>query len=67
MLLFARLSIFYLVNQIFGPGGLAMPIVMKQAGWAPSLTMLLFFSFTACLAATMLCAAMRLIPGNDRY
>jgi hypothetical protein len=61
------LSIIFIVNQIYGPGLLAIPIVMQQAGWLPTLGALGFFLCVSCFSSTLLCEAISCIPGNERF
>jgi hypothetical protein len=56
----------FIVNQIYGPGVLAIPIVYQQAGVFPTLLALLFFFVVSSFASTMLCDAMAMIPGTMR-
>jgi amino acid permease len=63
----AKLSVAFIVNQIFGPGVLAIPIVFQQAGWLLATLALLFFMAVSCFSSTLLCAAIARIPGNSRF
>jgi hypothetical protein len=51
-----RLSIIFIVNQIYGPGVLAIPLVYQQAGWFSTLLVLAFFFVASCFASTMVWA-----------
>ncbi|KNC54154.1 uncharacterized protein AMSG_09933 [Thecamonas trahens ATCC 50062] len=46
---------------------LAVPIVFQQAGWLVPAIFLLIMFVLASLSATLLCEAMALIPGNERF
>jgi amino acid permease len=61
------LSIMFIVNQIYGPGVLAIPLVYQQAGVVSTLIMLAFFFVASCFSSTMLVAAMTAIPGNSKF
>ena len=41
-------------------------LLVPQAGWLPTLLMLTFFLFISCFSATLMCEAIRLLPGNHR-
>ena len=58
-------SLCYLVNQIFGPGVLAIPAVFVDSGLIPSALMNLVVFFWSCASASMLLRAISLIPGNS--
>src|ERR1700721_567368 len=60
-------SFIFIINQIFGPGVLAIPIVFQQSGLFPTIIFLSLFCFVGCLSATVLCQAIALIPGNKYY
>jgi amino acid permease len=62
-----RLSVVFIVNQIYGPGVLAIPIVYQQAGVFPTLLALLFFFVVSSFASTMLCDSMAMIPGAHSH
>lgn len=57
-------SLLYLVNQIFGPGILAVPVVFVQAGFVPSFVANLVVCLASCFCATKLMSAIQMIPGN---
>ena len=61
------LSVIFIINQIYGPGVLAIPIVYQQAGYVTTNLMLLFFFVVSCFSSTMLCGAMALMPGNRKF
>ena len=48
-----RLSLIFIINQIYGPGVLAIPIVYQQSGYIPTNTMMLIFFVASCFASTM--------------
>lgn len=60
-------SFVYIINQIFGPGVLAIPIVFQQAGWVATLAILFVFCIISSFSATLLCEAVRMIPGNEEF
>eukprot|EP01118_Nematostelium_gracile_P003930 TRINITY_DN1462_c0_g1_i2.p1 TRINITY_DN1462_c0_g1~~TRINITY_DN1462_c0_g1_i2.p1 ORF type:complete len:496 (-),score=101.49 TRINITY_DN1462_c0_g1_i2:89-1576(-) len=60
-------SYVYIVNQVFGPGMVALPIVFQQSGWViPSLVIVFFFVLSS-FSATTLIEAIRMIPGNENF
>eukprot|EP01116_Phalansterium_solitarium_P002004 TRINITY_DN11864_c0_g1_i1.p1 TRINITY_DN11864_c0_g1~~TRINITY_DN11864_c0_g1_i1.p1 ORF type:complete len:512 (+),score=139.81 TRINITY_DN11864_c0_g1_i1:206-1741(+) len=61
------LSIIFIVNQIYGPGVLSIPIVFQQAGWVVVVLALTFFLVVSALASTLVCDAITMIPGNKNY
>ncbi len=61
------LSFFFIINQIYGPGVLAIPLVNVQSGIVPVLLSVTFFLVVSCLAATCLAQAMASIPDNRQY
>ena len=61
------LSIMFIVNQIYGPGVLAIPIVYHQAGIFTTNLMLFYFFIMSSFASTMLCAAISMIPDNKYF
>eukprot|EP01102_Stenamoeba_stenopodia_P021176 TRINITY_DN845_c0_g1_i4.p1 TRINITY_DN845_c0_g1~~TRINITY_DN845_c0_g1_i4.p1 ORF type:complete len:552 (+),score=101.86 TRINITY_DN845_c0_g1_i4:287-1942(+) len=60
-------SFYFIINQIYGPGVLAIPIVFQQSGILVTTIMLTFFLVISCLAATMLCEAIARIPDNENF
>src|SRR3989338_9470617 len=60
-------SFVYVINQIFGPGSLALPIVFQQAGLLLTLPTMAAFMVLSGFASTMTCDAMARIPGNGRF
>ncbi|EGC36373.1 hypothetical protein DICPUDRAFT_31960 [Dictyostelium purpureum] len=60
-------SFIFIVNQIYGPGVLSIPKVFQQSGWFLTILSLTFFLIMSCLASTLLCEALTLIPGNKKY
>eukprot|EP00941_MAST-03F_sp_MAST-3F-sp1_P005141 g5141.t1 len=58
-------SYVYLVNQIFGPGVLAIPLVFVKSGFLPATFANLVVGSASALAATMLIKSVRMIPGNS--
>jgi hypothetical protein len=67
LLIAFRLSICFIVNQIYGPGVLAIPLVYQQSGYVLTLIALTFFFIMSCLSSTMLIQVMSMIPGNDKF
>lgn len=61
------LSFIFLINQIYGPGVLAIPLVYEQSGLIPTMFMVTFFLVVSSLAATCLSQAIATIPGNRQY
>ena len=73
-------SLVYTINNISGPGMLAIPLCLQQgktsktafyrltlaAGWLFPLLCLLMIWIVSSLASTMMCEAMILIPNNHR-
>eukprot|EP01133_Synstelium_polycarpum_P010702 gene10702-12447_t len=60
-------SFIFIVNQIYGPGVLSIPVVFQQAGWVMTLVSLTFFLFISAMASTLLCESLALIPGNRTF
>jgi amino acid permease len=60
-------SMVFVVNQIYGIGLLALPMVFQQVGIWVMTAMLVFFTALSSFACTMLTDAMALIPGNERF
>eukprot|EP01114_Cavostelium_apophysatum_P015929 TRINITY_DN4442_c0_g1_i1.p1 TRINITY_DN4442_c0_g1~~TRINITY_DN4442_c0_g1_i1.p1 ORF type:complete len:536 (-),score=111.56 TRINITY_DN4442_c0_g1_i1:48-1655(-) len=60
-------SFVYIINQIFGPGVLAIPVVFQQSGWLLTVITLCIFFLASSWSATLLCEAVRMIPGNHNY
>ena len=55
------------VNNIMGPGMVALPLAYQQSGWLIP-TIVLFTAFVlSSFSATMLCEAMQKIPGNADF
>eukprot|EP00697_Spironema_sp_BW2_P000005 gnl/Spiro4/10027_TR5317_c0_g1_i1.p1 gnl/Spiro4/10027_TR5317_c0_g1~~gnl/Spiro4/10027_TR5317_c0_g1_i1.p1 ORF type:complete len:600 (+),score=99.18 gnl/Spiro4/10027_TR5317_c0_g1_i1:171-1802(+) len=61
------LSVIFIVNQIYGPGVLAIPIIFQESGLVLTLLSLTLFLVVSCFASTCLCEAMSLIPGNKNF
>ncbi|KAN0027876.1 hypothetical protein ACTFIV_009702 [Dictyostelium citrinum] len=57
-------SFIFIVNQIYGPGVLSIPKVFQQSGWILTTFSLTFFLLMSCLASTLLCESLSMIPGN---
>eukprot|EP01113_Clastostelium_recurvatum_P042896 TRINITY_DN7000_c0_g1_i1.p1 TRINITY_DN7000_c0_g1~~TRINITY_DN7000_c0_g1_i1.p1 ORF type:complete len:499 (-),score=171.10 TRINITY_DN7000_c0_g1_i1:74-1570(-) len=60
-------SLVFIINQIYGPGVLSIPIVFQQAGWLPTTLVLAAFTFISSFSATLLAESLSLIPGNKNY
>ncbi|KAL6044765.1 hypothetical protein QOT17_023147 [Balamuthia mandrillaris] len=60
-------SYVFIINQIYGPGVLAIPIVFQQAGLLVSLATMALFTVLSSLASCMLCEGIARLPGNDRF
>ena len=60
-------SFIFIINQIYGPGVLAIPIVFQQSGLILTILFLTLFCIISSLASTLLCQSIALIPGNARY
>lgn len=58
-------SYVYLVNQIFGPGILAVPLVFVQSGFLVASLVNMLVCFAACFAANRLIDAVSMMPDND--
>jgi len=55
------------LNNIMGPGMVAFPFLFQTAGWLPSLIIMALCGVVSAFASTMLCEAMRRIPGNHCF
>ena len=60
-------SLVLMINNIMGPGMVALPFVFQSSGWAPATFALGVCGVFSALAGTMLCEAMQRIPGNRAY
>eukprot|EP01132_Coremiostelium_polycephalum_P008595 gene8595-10577_t len=60
-------SFIFIVNQIYGPGVLSIPVVFQQSGWLMTMLSLTVFLFISCMASILLCEALALIPGNRQF
>ena len=60
-------SFIFIINQIYGPGVLAIPIVFQQSGLVLTALFLVVFCVVSSLSSTLLCQSIALIPGNARY
>jgi amino acid permease len=60
-------SFMFVINQIFGPGALAIPIVYQQAGVIPTIAIMTVFMCVSSFASTMLVDAMARVPGNHAF
>jgi amino acid permease len=60
-------SFVYVINQIFGPGMVALPMIFQQSGWVVPTVTLVFFLFISAWSATALIEAIRLMPGNSKF
>eukprot|EP00930_Biecheleria_cincta_P095266 TRINITY_DN87248_c0_g1_i1.p1 TRINITY_DN87248_c0_g1~~TRINITY_DN87248_c0_g1_i1.p1 ORF type:complete len:462 (-),score=36.83 TRINITY_DN87248_c0_g1_i1:2-1387(-) len=58
-------SFVYLVNQIFGPGILAVPLVFVKSGFLVCSFVNILVCFTACFAANRLIDAVSMMPDNE--
>jgi amino acid permease len=54
-------SVVLTINNLAGPGMLALPVVYQQAGWLPATTMLVLFWLLSALAATCLCESIDIL------
>lgn len=61
------LSFIFIINQIYGPGVLAIPIVFQQSGWLLTMITVFLFMIISCLSSTCLCQAIAAIPNNSRF
>src|SRR5437870_5140067 len=61
------LSFIFLINQIYGPGVLAIPQVYHQSGLLPTMLMVTFFLLISSLASTCIAQAIASIPGNRHF
>jgi hypothetical protein len=61
------LSFIFVINQIYGPGVLAIPLVYAQSGLVLTFFMVTFFLLVSSLAATCLAQAIASIPDNRQY
>ena len=60
-------SIALMVNNVVGPGIVALPRVFQQAGWLVPTVALSFAFLVSSFACTMTCQAMQMAPGNHRF
>lgn len=60
-------SFVFIINQIYGPGVLAIPIVFQQGGWVLTTIVLAAFLLISSFSSTLLCEALSLIPGNKNF
>ncbi|KAF2077551.1 hypothetical protein CYY_001169 [Polysphondylium violaceum] len=60
-------SFIFIVNQIYGPGVLSIPVVFQQSGWFMTTLSLTFFLIVSCFASTLLCESLSMIPGNKYF
>ena len=60
-------SFVFIINQIWGPGVLAIPIVFQQSGVVLTLATMVVFMVVSALSSTLLSQAIALIPGNCHY
>eukprot|EP01087_Luapelamoeba_hula_P014537 TRINITY_DN4273_c0_g1_i2.p2 TRINITY_DN4273_c0_g1~~TRINITY_DN4273_c0_g1_i2.p2 ORF type:complete len:240 (+),score=37.56 TRINITY_DN4273_c0_g1_i2:115-834(+) len=56
-----------LLNNITGPGMVQLPQIFQQAGWVTPSLALVYITVVSSFAATMMCKAMALIPGNSSF
>lgn len=61
------LSFVFIINQIYGPGVLAIPIVFDQSGLIPTIFMVTWFLLISSLASTCLAQAIACIPDNREF
>ncbi len=59
-------SLVLLVNNITGPGMLALPIAFTKGGVTFSLVQLFFFAAVGTLASLFICAAISRVPAKDK-
>eukprot|EP01095_Lingulamoeba_sp_RSL-Kostka_P006062 TRINITY_DN186_c0_g1_i1.p1 TRINITY_DN186_c0_g1~~TRINITY_DN186_c0_g1_i1.p1 ORF type:complete len:498 (-),score=105.27 TRINITY_DN186_c0_g1_i1:4-1497(-) len=55
------------VNNVSGPGMLALPLVYQTAGYITPTIALIAICIVSSLASTMICEAMALVPGNKKF
>eukprot|EP01104_Vermistella_antarctica_P020277 TRINITY_DN8619_c0_g1_i1.p1 TRINITY_DN8619_c0_g1~~TRINITY_DN8619_c0_g1_i1.p1 ORF type:complete len:638 (-),score=100.18 TRINITY_DN8619_c0_g1_i1:47-1894(-) len=55
------------VNNLVGPGVLAIPYMYQTAGWLPTTAIMIATAIIASFAATYLAQAMTMVPGNFQY
>eukprot|EP01112_Ceratiomyxa_fruticulosa_P016454 TRINITY_DN497_c0_g1_i1.p1 TRINITY_DN497_c0_g1~~TRINITY_DN497_c0_g1_i1.p1 ORF type:complete len:500 (+),score=75.63 TRINITY_DN497_c0_g1_i1:263-1762(+) len=60
-------SLIFIINQIYGPGVLAIPIVFQQGGFVITTIVLGAFTIISSFSATLLCEALSMIPGNRTF
>lgn len=60
-------GVFLLVNNMTGAGTPLLPLMFQQAGWVVSTITLLLVTILSGLSATMLCEAMKQMPGNKHF
>jgi len=60
-------SFIFIINQIYGPGVLAIPIVFQQGGWLVTTVVLGLFAIISSFSATLLTEALSMIPGNKKF
>jgi hypothetical protein len=60
-------SVVLTINNVSGPGMLALPVVFQEAGWLFPITMLLFMCFTSSLCGTLICDTVARVPGNSQF
>ena len=61
------LTFFTQVNNIAGPALTQIPFLFHSAGFLTPLITVIVLTLGSCIAALMLCEAMRVIPGNREY
>lgn len=60
-------SFVLIFNNNTGPGMVILPLVYQQAGWFTPTFALVLICILSSFAATMMCEAMQMIPGNSNF
>jgi hypothetical protein len=55
------------LNNITGPAMVSIPVIYQQAGWLPTTLGMVIVMIIAAFSSTMMCKAMALVPGNERF
>eukprot|EP00656_Telonema_subtile_P004711 TRINITY_DN12146_c0_g1_i1.p1 TRINITY_DN12146_c0_g1~~TRINITY_DN12146_c0_g1_i1.p1 ORF type:complete len:534 (-),score=122.03 TRINITY_DN12146_c0_g1_i1:236-1837(-) len=56
-----------LTNNVMGPAMVSFPYLYQKAGWFPATVVMIICCFASSFSSTMLCEALRRIPGNSRF
>ena len=56
-----------LLNNVMGPAMVSFPYLYQKAGWFPTTVCMALCGVVSALSSTMLCEAMRRIPGNSEF